>query len=683
MKYFFIIVFFSLITAYPQGIDSLSHINREQKTVTDTIKNVSADTVSIPDSIKTSIAGNDTLRNLAHQKVKADTLKPIYSEPLFLNGDFISHNTLIKYYDYRYTADFLRSFPFAFIKDQGFIGQPNEVYLYGIGSGGISYFQDGILYNNRFENSLDLHAIQSEFVDSVEMIPSPRGFLYGPLNNPVSVNFITKDFLFLQDSVQTGRALKPYTKIKYLQGPNGETMFDGLFNSIIYKKLKVLFDLNSKKSDSTFTNSSYSLWQLRLRLKYYISNLFNIEGGYDFNLSETGLNGGVNVDSILKTTTNISSVLYDQYFAPVYYPDRTLKNKIHLFNLKLLSRPAENAPGEFNLYYKFDLEEIMGGYYGFSQDKNKTYGVLLRQRYNYSFLNFELNANYESSKIQYLNYERTQIVNRNENNFSASSIVSTNLIDSSFTPSVFYKFTRDSFNNNSLNGIGFDLTYKFKRFFNLYAGYSIFKNDFNQSKNVTDGEIGVNLHYPDLFSPENDQPSVELNFKFFNRNNFYIMKYADYFTTDGEYILNGSLSGIGIDFNWLFWKVLFESSAYFNFPQTKDPFGTANFVNPGIPKQKFNAGIYYKDILFKENLNLKTGFIFFYTGKQESTINNTISASVSPSLTVNFTLIGEIQKVAIVYFSWENLFNNQYYIVPYYPMPTRGIRFGLSWELLN
>jgi outer membrane cobalamin receptor len=52
-------------------------------------------------------------------------------------------------------------------------------------------------------------------------------------------------------------------------------------------------------------------------------------------------------------------------------------------------------------------------------------------------------------------------------------------------------------------------------------------------------------------------------------------------------------------------------------------------------------------------------------------------------VTVDFTLAGEIKKAAIVYFTWENLFDETYYIVPYYPMFRRGIRFGVAWELFN
>ena len=44
---------------------------------------------------------------------------------------------------------------------------------------------------------------------------------------------------------------------------------------------------------------------------------------------------------------------------------------------------------------------------------------------------------------------------------------------------------------------------------------------------------------------------------------------------------------------------------------------------------------------------------------------------------------GIIQEAAIVYFVFENLLGSQYYIVPFYPTQSSGIRFGLSWELFD
>ena len=45
-------------------------------------------------------------------------------------------------------------------------------------------------------------------IDSIEILPLPRGFLYGPDNYIAAVNFIEKDFL----------TPVPYTRIKYYEG---------------------------------------------------------------------------------------------------------------------------------------------------------------------------------------------------------------------------------------------------------------------------------------------------------------------------------------------------------------------------------------------------------------------------------------------------------------------------------
>lgn len=178
----------------------------------------------------------------------------------------------------------------SYTRDYGFIGQPNEIMLYGVGFDGISYLEDGVLRNNRLQNLLDLNNLQSESIDSIEVIPSPRGFLYGTINNPVSINFLTRDFISPQ----------PYSRIKYYQGPSGEAMIDAIFNEKIYNKFNIFFDVTNRKYDTTasYTNSSFSTWQAKTQLKYFLSNKINITGTYEFVHSNVGLNGGVNIDMI-------------------------------------------------------------------------------------------------------------------------------------------------------------------------------------------------------------------------------------------------------------------------------------------------------------------------------------------------------------------------------------------------
>ena len=93
--------------------------------------------------------------------------------------------------------------------------------------------------------------------------------------------------------------------------------------------------------------------------------------------------------------------------------------------------------------------------------------------------------------------------------------------------------------------------------------------------------------------------------------------------------------------------------------------------------------MYYKDILFDNNLDLKTGFIFYYTGKNNVFTYENGLVEVPSSNKLDFTLVGEIQKTAIVYFTWQNLLGSNYYLTPYYPMPGSSLRFGVAWEMFN
>ena len=50
---------------------------------------------------------------------------------------------------------------------------------------------------------------------------------------------------------------------------------------------------------------------------------------------------------------------------------------------------------------------------------------------------------------------------------------------------------------------------------------------------------------------------------------------------------------------------------------------------------------------------------------------------------IDFTLAGRIQDRATFYFAYENIFARNYFIIPYYPMPSGGIKLGISWDLFD
>lgn len=627
---------------------------------TKTELNIPIDSISVQ---KDTLVISDSLQT----KVKPDSLKPLYSSAL-TSKSFLLKRTDLLMTEYKYTGDFLRLFPFTFIKDLGFSGQPNETFLYGLGNGNISFLLDGVSTNERFYNSLNLNLIQSEDIDSIEVLPLPRGFLYGAYNNPVSVNFITRDFITSQ----------PYSRLRYYQGPDRESMLDGTFNLRVTNRLITTFEITNRIVDSTFDNTEFSIWQGKIKLKYLLTNDVNIIASYNYNNYNAGYSGGVDVDSIIRSGANVNNILYDFAQAPVIYPNGKASTLTHLPRLRFLVKQSDWLKTDASFYYFYSQNKNNS----FVNDdvENKVYGLDIRNQFKYNILDMKLNLAYENSDIirQYSIYDPNESarvfpppLNINYNLLSAAAVVSTKIGNDLFTPSLFYKISSVSKNpgrvsvedngNNLSTGIGFDVSIKANDYFDFYFGSSVFKKYYSDKNNLL-LETGVKFT-SDILSA---------NLRYFKN------QYTYGFYTGGlffDYIKFGDVDGLGLNLKFDFWKILIESTSSYYTSQNN------NLI--GVPEIQTQTGIYYKDLVFEDNLNLKTGFVFYYTGKNNVYTSEHGLLSVPSSNKVDFTLAGEIQERAIIYFLWQNLLDKNYYLTPYYPMPGRSIRFGIAWELFN
>ncbi len=661
MKYFVIISLLLHSFSFAQVSDSTKSISNygNNSTTADTSKIFSAD-------------------SLKHGEV-IDTLAPIYSRPLDKNSFIINRNEIDRF-DYRYAGDLFKPFDFYFTRDQGFVGQPNEISIYGTGFNSVSFLVDGISFNNRFTNSLDLNQIQTEYIDSVEVVPLPRGFLYSPYNNNVSVNFITKDFL----------SRPPYSRIKYYQGPNGEALIDVLFNTWMYKRFNASFDISNRRTDDSYLNSNFSLWQARLKLKYLISNKINVIGNFYYVTSQTGLNGGVDYAQIDSTTSDINSTLYNQQLAPVIYPNRYEQTKQQNFDIKFLGKFIENTNTDLTIYYRSNFDEITGGTdstYFVNTDRNKIYGLSLNQGFTLSQAHLSLTGNYEKYDLNYdaLYQALHPMANYNSSVYSLSAIATFGPGNNMFVPSIFYKASHDSYyvRYPNTSGYGFDMKVNLSDGFNFYAGFSFYTNH--------GGAYTKNLELSGEFKNDN----LLAGLRYFSRGDYYAPKFPFPDPTPPPYwytatnspastlvVISPSsqvdINGLGAHLNLKFWKIILENSAAYYFASDN-----SGYILSSVPKYTYRSGIFYKGLLFNKNLDLKTGIVFYYNDERRPKVINSYISLVSANRRVDLTLAGIIQKVATIYFTWENLLNTQYFIVPFYPMPQRNIRFGIAWELFN
>lgn len=650
------------------------------------------DTITVQDSIVVNDSSNI-------KKQKPISIKPIYKESLFISGT--NSPTIlpinIKEHDYKYTGNILTQLPFSVLNDFGSMGTNNEIFLYGFGFDNISYLADDIGMNNRFNNSLDLHLFPSESISKVELLPLTRGFLINNVNNPVSVNFTTRDSI----------NLIPFSRIRYLQAPNDEGFIDAIFSAYLMSRLNATVEISNMSKIDTYTNTEYGNWTAATKLRYMLSNSLNILLNYSHNSVRTPLNGGVDYESIASVygSDSINEILFDELDAPVKYENRYLKSTVNNLSLQLLGNFLDNLPSTLSFYYQKGLNEFRQNETGSSSniasilDDNKynTYGIKYSQSLNTKYAELDVLAGYENTTLNshILNGEKSY------STLSVAGVASLKLFENAIRPNVFAKYL--VFDEESFVGFGSDITLAFTESINLYGGISGFAKPYslpikelidsnNRSSKLYILEGGfhyeknwLNLRFGFTSIKEDNKPFAIGNA---------VVDTAGANVVGGFMLKNVNKTSINLSANLTIWKVLFSTNA--SYYLTNDDY------NLDTPDFTLSGGLYYKDILFEDALDLKTGLSYFLYGNRymskydfQSSLsyrhiyNNTGSIvplsneMFSPDFRLDFFAAGTIQKLATLYFTAENILGTQYYIVPYYPMPGLTIRFGVSWEFFN
>ncbi len=596
-----------------------------------------------------------------------EVIIPIYQQPLYSFSRFVNKKDFYRRILLN-SADIFSLTPFFFEISHGLSGSHNNPAIYGSGASTSSFLVNGLSENDYSDIPFDLNRIQTEYIDSLEVIPLPRGFLYGTENNLTTVNFIGRDFL----------SQAPYTRIKYCEGPYGEASVDGIFNSLVFSRFNLFIEISNKKADIRYLNTDFGQWNARAQLKYLLNNNVNLITGYSYSTTNTGASGGIDVVNMTIDEKGFYEALYNEISAPVIYPDLRYNTYGHSVYLKALGSFGSNFFTDAAVYYRFHRFELNGtaGSSGYLDNlyKDKVLGVSINQDLILNSFIFKLLANFESADItDYKGFagKRTlnsQVINR----LNVAAVLSYPLLDSLIYPSVFYKISREKIIDAvNYSGFGGDVVISLPLHSKFYAGYSKFKGR--------------------LFSDyaENFQAGIS-----YGQSNF--KAGLNYFSRDGEVNYAGTdtilrinspllypsgIKGLSLDLNIQITKILIEGKI--------DYYKEANSDLTGIlPSAFISGGAYYKDSLFSGNLDLKAGFSISYFGRRNLNLSPSYfylyqGNTGGPDFTLNFFISGEIQERAIIFFAWENLLDRKYFIVPFYPMPPRGIRFGVSWEMFN
>ncbi|MFH1195145.1 MAG: putative porin [bacterium] len=671
------------------------------------------DSIKVTDSLTVadSLASVDSLA----QTAIPDTLIPLQQKGILSSSDWgeIYTKNKLNMLDYQSFHNLFNSMPYGFVKDFGSFGQPHELTLYGLGYGSIDFIIDGVPINRRGNNAYDLNHIQTEQIDSLEIIPLSRGFLYNTFNNPVSVNIVTMDKV----------AKRAYSRLRILQAPDDEGYIDGLFNTHFSKRINFSFDVTNSSINSRYSNSQAGGWLASARLRYMLFNTVNIISSYNYSRTETWLNGGVDKYLLYSnySAAVAEEIFYNNIEAPVIYGTdehgslRYLKSKEHNFSLKVLSQFVPELFSDITFYYRFSLDEFRQNEsqsqseppYFKNNDKEKVLGISFKQNFTTDYLNALFLLNYESQNIK----DDYQLINSTESLFSAGGYVQFPLANNLLTPGVFAKHLK--YAGNSYSSYGAEVLVKPISSLDIFAGYSENNKPNFIKPRAVDGEHQAWKHDQKITTMESgikfrwSEGFVSAGFIHYSNSSYLfpvvLKSYEDSLILNEVSYFNPSqleYSTVNLSFALSLWKLQFEGKlCYYAANNTETEFT--------LPEYSSFGGVYYIDTLFNSNLKLKTGFNFYSTGEQRyytydfqlmrpaivrytepeysdaalnSEYNNEL---ISPSYSLDFYLAGQIKDSAIIYFVFENLTGNNYYIIPYYPKPGRQIRFGVAWEFLD
>jgi outer membrane cobalamin receptor len=626
---------------------------------------------------------------LAQRDSVAVIRMPPYSGSIDRNLDSSSflESHHLNWMDQRYLGDILQTFPGVYIRDQGSVGQYNQVNIRGVDWRSVALLMNGRTMNDPASGVLHLFYVAPEYIDRLEFIPGPRAFLYGFGSAGGTINIVPKHYW----------SSRPLTKIDYSQGAYNEYHVDGTYAQNILRNMNFMFGFLYQGTDGRYTNTGSGTWNARAQLRYApLGNVTVIFSEY-FTSTNTNMNGGLDYPSRLTLNP------FNPPLATVRNSDSYEKVTRHDLDLSLIGTFLGDTVDAttLSLYYTHDLRE-----YRDEENRERPNGVLLMSDHtsSWSGLNLLQHISWGFQRVSFGGtWELRQIegspnLGRRRNSVAAVWAKDEARIGNLLTLAAYGRY--ETFLGRQSLGYGADLRLPLGRGISLYGGASrsrrqpnyaelfwsdstVFRTPEIRAEQHTDLEIGGEL----FFGEEN---AVALSF--FQRRVAdpidYSLAHTLYGGRLGYEVGNGPTStgqGLELRLALRIWVLQLEGAGMW-----------LRFAEDGIrqkelyPELAGHGGFFYRNVLLEGALDLKAGFqARFSTSSRGAMFDQAAVAYVPNGGTViergaalDFYAIAQMGN-AYVHFIWENLTDAGYFSTPYYPARDRNIRFGISWKFLD
>ncbi len=589
--------------------------------------------------------------------------------------------------DYITATSILSTIPQSYLRDLGSPGQPGELTLNGLGWQEIAVLIDGRPLNDPVFGVVNLSNISAEYIDRIEYKTGPDAAAYALNGAGGVINIVTKSY----------NTKQPYSKIRYLQGSFDHIISDGILTQNVAKNWNVMLGYQHQGTLGRFPNCDYDAWNTREKIRWAASDDITMELSHMYYKGQFGLNGGID---IIKTAP---SMLYDERRATMVNTDSYEKQTRHDLALTVGARFLHDTTDltVVNAYYSTLLREYRdeenrpqpNGIFIQADHRTARYGLSLRQDIHVANQFFALKASLERLQIR--------------QSFFSQPAVQTVAFLSGRTTLTLTDWIR----------LGIFGAYQ-QNMTNLQPSYGTIEygatGTFDLSQNLTlSAGIGMGTRLPwpgewywsdSLIAGNPSLPPVQhhtmefgLNFQM-NRTRIsasFQKRFLHHFpilttgnsnqpfqliSTDDESITTASLS-----FSTGLWKFLFELDGII-VPSN----GTSSVFTDNIPAYNGRAGLFFFGNLVG-SLDIKMGVRANFSVSTAKRILDAYSLTFVPSTasytvysprTLDAMIIGKIGS-AIITLAWENFTEENYILVPFYPMQNRNFRLGVWWEFMD
>lgn len=602
---------------------------------------------------------------------------------------------------YKSLSQFLATQNFFYLRSLRQLGQPDELLMNGSGFGEVTYLLNGFSLNERTSNSFDLNNIQTDNIESIEIIPAYKAFLYGNNNNPSAINFIERNFV----------PQKPISRIRFIQASNEEASIEGTFRTFLLKNTIWTFNFTSESSQNYLmqSKSSHSNWRVNTNLYYILSENQNLNFNYKYVKNTSGLSGGLDANTFINYYPD-----YDVYKYLLYGPARYSWG---FFG----DRHKTYEENNFRLNYEWKLlslvENKLTAYYAEQSDKiNQTNpntfsnnfladisGLQYQTKFTTEYFNVKIDAGAENQRF-YLAYDTTDnTFHRNNTNLHATGELNLEF-SKELTLSGFAKLSRD--HEKNYYGSGANINY-FNSGVIIDAGLSYFSYNplSNQAmplaEKILTNSISTKYNTPKVFvfGSSVGYAKNDYTLKF----NAYYRKTTDYpyFSLTSYSTINSNVAfsqsdredlGIGITCNAKLYN--FHCDNKTDYTRVK----LNSEIRKFIPEITHYTSLYYADSAYSNKFKYKLGFegsflsktdyVFYdYASRYtyfESTKNyQTYFLKSDPKFVLNGYANLTISKVFTVFLNFENILGYNYTVLPNYPVTGITYKLGIVWELEN